>query len=55
MTIDLPDAANVPATYEGVVVKASRDVVAARALLDWLIGHDGQTIIDGLGFLSPAS
>ena len=33
-TVDVPDAANVPATYDGVVVKASPNAAAAQAFLD---------------------
>ncbi len=54
-TIDVPDAANVPATYDGVVVKASRDAASAKAFLDWFAGPEGQAILSGLGFLPPAS
>jgi molybdate transport system substrate-binding protein len=54
-TVDVPDTANVPATYDGVVVKTSRDAEAARAFLAWLAGPDGQAILAGLGFLPPAS
>jgi molybdate transport system substrate-binding protein len=53
-TVDVPDPANVPATYDGVVVKASKDAAAAKAFLDWLAGPQGQAIFGGLGFL-PAS
>ena len=52
--VDVPDGANVPATYAGVVVKASPNVVAATAFLTWLAGPDGQAILAGFGFL-PAS
>jgi molybdate transport system substrate-binding protein len=54
-TIDLPDAVNVPASYAVVVVKASQEVEAAHAFLDWLGGPDGQAILEGFGFLPPAS
>jgi molybdate transport system substrate-binding protein len=54
-TIDLPASANVPATYDGVVVKASPNVEAATAFLEWFAGPDGQAILTGLGFLPPAS
>ncbi len=54
-TIDIPDAANVPAAYDGVVVKASQNPVAAKAFLDWFAGPDGQAILKDLGFLPPAS
>lgn len=53
-TIDVPDAANVPATYDGVVVKASTDVAAAGAFLDWLAGPDGQAMLATFGFLPPS-
>lgn len=52
-TIDVPDSANVPATYDGVVVKASASA-AARTFLDWFAGPDGQVILGGLGFLPPS-
>jgi len=48
-----PDSANVPATYAGVVVKASANGEAARALLDWFAGPGGQAILAGFGFLAP--
>jgi molybdate transport system substrate-binding protein len=54
-TIDVPEAANVPATYDGVVVKASKNTAAARAFLDWFAGPDGEAILSDLGFLPPAS
>jgi len=53
-TIDVPDAANVPATYDGVVIKASKNAVAAKAFLDWFAGPDGQAILGSLGFLPPS-
>ena len=34
-TVPVPDAANVPATYAGVVVKASGQTSSAHAFLDW--------------------
>ena len=54
-TIDVPDTANVPAAYDGVVVKASQNPVAAKAFLDWIAGPDGQAILTDLGFLPPTS
>ncbi len=51
--IDVPDTANVPATYAGVVVKASKNVAAAKAFLDWFAGPDGQAILGEFGFLPP--
>jgi molybdate transport system substrate-binding protein len=52
-TVPVPDSANVPATYGGVVVKASPNVGAATAFMDWLAGPDGQAILASLGFLAP--
>jgi molybdate transport system substrate-binding protein len=53
-TVDVPDTANVPATYAGVVVKASRNPAAARAFLAWFAGPDGQAILGSFGFLPPS-
>ena len=53
--IEVPESANVPATYDGVVVKASKKAAAARAFLDWFAGPDGRAVLSGLGFLPPAS
>ena len=50
-SIVIPDGANVPATYAGVVVKASPDVMAARAFLDWLVGPTGQQLLQRFWFL----
>jgi molybdate transport system substrate-binding protein len=49
-SVAIPADANVTATYAGVVVKASRSVVAAQAFLDWLAGPRGQTILQDFGF-----
>ncbi len=51
--IEVPDAANVPATYAGVVVGESPNQDAAAAFLDWLTGPDGQAILASFGFLPP--
>ena len=53
-TVDVPRSANVPATYAGVVVKASKNAAAAKAFLDWFAGPDGQAILGSFGFL-PSS
>ena len=53
--IEVPDDVNVPASYAGVVVKASQNADAAQAFLDWLAGPDGQAILAEFGFLPPAS
>jgi molybdate transport system substrate-binding protein len=51
--IDIPAAANVPATYSGVVVGASPNQAPAAAFLDWLAGPEGQAILSSFGFLPP--
>jgi molybdate transport system substrate-binding protein len=53
-TVDVPQSADVPATYAGVVVKASKNAAAAKAFLDWFAGPDGQAILSSFGFL-PSS
>jgi molybdate transport system substrate-binding protein len=50
-TIAVPDAANVPATYSGVVVKASAQQAAAKAFLAWIAGPAGRAILGKSGFL----
>lgn len=52
--VDVPEAANVVASYAGVVVKASAHQAAAAAFLDWFAGSDGQSILASFGFLPPA-
>jgi molybdate transport system substrate-binding protein len=55
-TIEIvPDRANVPASYAGVVVGASRHPDAAKAFLDWFAGPDGRAILADFGFLPPPS
>lgn len=54
-SIPIPDGANVPATYAGVVVKGSQHADAASKFLDWLTGPDGQSILKAAGFLPPPS
>ena len=51
LTIPIPAAANVPATYAGVVVKGSAHATAAAGFLSWLAGPQGQTILARFGFL----
>jgi molybdate transport system substrate-binding protein len=53
-TVEVPAAANVRATYDGVVVKASTNAVAAHRFLDWFVGPEGQAILGPLGFLPPS-
>jgi molybdate transport system substrate-binding protein len=52
-TVEVPDGANVPASYAGVVVKASPSQDAAAVFLEWLAGPDGQAILAEFGFLPP--
>jgi molybdate transport system substrate-binding protein len=52
-TVDVPEGANVSATYAGVVVRASGHLAAARAFLAWLAGPDGTAILARSGFLPP--
>jgi molybdate transport system substrate-binding protein len=52
--IDVPDDANVPATYAGVVVKESPNPGAAHAFLTWFAGPGGQAILAEFGFLPPS-
>ena len=54
-TIDVADDVNVPASYAGVVIKASANAAAAHAFLDWLAGAEGQSILSSFGFLPPTS
>jgi len=53
-TVAVPDTANVPATYGGVVVKASPDQEAAATFLTWLAGREGEAVLAELGFLPPS-
>jgi molybdate transport system substrate-binding protein len=52
-TVEVPDSANVPASYAGVVVKGSPNQDAATAFLDWFAGPGGQAILAEFGFLPP--
>ncbi len=51
--IDVPDSANVPAAYSGVVVEPSPNQHAAARFLSWFAGPDGQAILSSFGFLPP--
>lgn len=53
-SVEVPDSANVVATYAGVVVKATENPDAATAFLSWLAGPEGQAILSGFGFLPPS-
>ncbi|HEY7942735.1 MAG TPA: molybdate ABC transporter substrate-binding protein [Candidatus Limnocylindrales bacterium] len=52
-TITVPTAANVPATYGAVAVKASSNAAAAAAFISWLVSPGGQAILAKYGFLPP--
>jgi molybdate transport system substrate-binding protein len=52
-TIDVPPEGNVPATYAGVVIKASKNLAAAHAFLDWMSAAEAQLILTQLGFTAP--
>jgi len=54
-SIAVPAAANVPATYAGVVVKGSKKLAAAQAFLTWFAGPQGQAILASFGFLPAPS
>lgn len=53
-SVGIPPGANVTATYAGVVVKASAQLDAAHAFLEWLAGPDGVAILGDFGFEPPA-
>lgn len=52
-TIDVPDGANVRASYAGIVIADSPAPDAARGFLAWLAGPDGQSTLARFGFLPP--
>jgi len=52
-TIAIPDSANVPATYAGVVLTASPNRALAHAFLDWVAGPAGGAILASFGFTPP--
>lgn len=52
--VEIPDAANVVATYGAVTIGASRHPEDARAFLAWLSGSDGARVLSTFGFM-PAS
>jgi molybdate transport system substrate-binding protein len=52
--IPVPDDANVPATYAGLIVKSSKQREDAEAFLTWFAGPDGQAILASFGFLPPS-
>ena len=54
-SIEIPVSANVPATYAGVVVRATRNRPGAHAFLEWMTAPEAQRILAGLGFTPPPS
>jgi molybdate transport system substrate-binding protein len=54
-TVAVPPDANVPATYAGVVNKASAHPATAHEFLDWVAGPEGQAILASFGFLPPTT
>jgi molybdate transport system substrate-binding protein len=52
--LEVPPAANVEATYGGVVVGASHDRDAATRFLAWLAGPEGQAVLAAAGFRAPS-
>ncbi len=52
-TIELHEAANVRASYAGVVIKTSPNPEAAQAFLTWFAGPDGQALLSEFGFMAP--
>jgi molybdate transport system substrate-binding protein len=53
LAVELPPELEVAATYAGVVVSTSQRAEPAAQFLDWLIGPDGQRVLQRYGFLSP--
>jgi molybdate transport system substrate-binding protein len=51
--IAVPDVANVPATYAGIVVGTSANPDEARAFLAWLTAPAGRAVLAEFGFLPP--
>lgn len=49
--VEIPEAANVVATYAGVVTRHSAHPEEARAFLEWMAGPGGHAILAEFGFL----
>jgi molybdate transport system substrate-binding protein len=55
-TIEIPAAAQVRASYAGVVIKGSNLTRSAgRGFLNWLAGPGGQRVLGSFGFLPPSA
>lgn len=52
-TIDIPAAANVPATYAAAALTASSRAAAAAAFVGWIASPAGQAVLATFGFLPP--
>jgi molybdate transport system substrate-binding protein len=52
-SIPIPDASQVRTIYAGVVLRGSAALDAARVLMDWIRGPDGQAILARAGFQPP--
>lgn len=50
MSISIPADANVPATYAAGVIKGSEAAADAHDFLEWLVGPEGQAILEAHGF-----
>jgi molybdate transport system substrate-binding protein len=51
--IDIPNAANIIATYPIAVVKATRSTQDAQAFVDLVMSGQGQAVLKSFGFLPP--
>lgn len=52
-TVPIPDENNVVATYPIAVLKAAPKPDAAQAFVDFVVGDEGQAILEERGFLAP--
>lgn len=51
--VDIPEAQNVVASYPIAVIKASQNSLAAQAFEDYVLGAQGQAVLQDAGFLAP--
>lgn len=51
--IDIPDSANIIATYPIAVVNGAKSAQDARAFVDLVMSSQGQSVLKGFGFLPP--